>query len=315
MLIVYCADPLHPREPDSAYQEEVAAAEAGGMTYGLISYEALVDDGDAEAAVRRIPPQAPPVTGLYRGWMLRPEHYARLYEALAARGVLLINDPSAYRHCHYLPEWYPLLEGHTPRSVWLAGGNDLPMDEIQRALQPFGARPILVKDYVKSRKHEWESACYIPSATDSAAIERVVRQFLELQGDDLNEGLVFREFVELEPLATHEKSGMPLTKEWRIFFLDGIPVLTAEYWETGDYGDAAPPLEPFVALARRVRSRFFTMDIARQLDGKWLVIELGDGQVAGLPERAPALDFCRALYQTLDAPQALGGRYPSEPSA
>lgn len=300
MLLIYCADPLHPRQPDSAYLEEVAASEAVGLAYGLISYEGLVDEGDAEAAVRRVPEQASPVTGIYRGWMLRPEHYAQLYDALAARGVLLINDPAAYRHCHYLPEWYPQFEGYTPRSVWLAGGADIPMDEIQQALRPFGAGPILVKDYVKSRKHEWESACYIPSAADSAAVARVVRRFLELQGDDLNEGLVFREFVPLEPLAIHAKSGMPLTKEWRIFLLDGAPILTAEYWETGDYGDATLPLAPFTELAERVRSRFFTMDIARQMDGAWIVIELGDGQVAGLPERADILAFYHALQQYVE---------------
>ena len=47
MLLIYCADPLHLRQPDSDYQEEIAAAEALGLAYELISYEALVDDGDA----------------------------------------------------------------------------------------------------------------------------------------------------------------------------------------------------------------------------------------------------------------------------
>ena len=97
---------------------------------------------------------------------------------------------------------------------------------------------------------------------------------------------------------------MPLTKEWRIFFLDGTPILTTEYGETGDYGDAAPPpLAPFAELARRVASRFFTMDIARRTDGGWIVVELGDGQVAGLPEHADPLAFYRALQQRLDAGQ------------
>ena len=300
MLLIYCADPLQPRQPDSAYAEEAAAAEAVGLAYALISYEALVDDGDAEAAVRRIPEQSPPVTAIYRGWMLRPEQYVRLYDALAARGVLLINDPAAYRHCHYLPEWYPLFEGDTPRTVWLHSGNEPSMKEIQQALQPFGARPVIVKDFVKSRKHEWDSACYIPSAADGEAVERVVRRFLELQGDDLNEELVFREFVALEPLAIHAKSGMPLTKEWRVFFHNGMPILTAEYWETGDYGNSTPPLAPYVELAQHVRSRFFTMDIARQTNGDWTVIELGDGQVAGLPERADVVAFYRALQQGMD---------------
>lgn len=301
MLLIYCADPLHPGQPDSAYQEEVAAAKAAGLAYELVSYEALVDDNDAKSAVRRIPEQSPRVTAIYRGWMLRPEQYTRLYDALATKGVRLINDPTAYRHCHYLPEWYPQLDGYTPRSVWLQGGNSLTSDQIHKALQPFGDEPVLVKDFVKSRKHEWDSACYIPSAADHASVERVVGRFLELQDDDLNEGLVFRAFVAPEPLATHAKSGMPLTKEWRIFFLDGAPILTSEYWEMGDYGEAAPILTAFTELAQRVRSRFFTMDIAQTTDGEWIVIELGDGQVAGLPERADTHAFYRALRGWADA--------------
>lgn len=166
-------------------------------------------------------------------------------------------------------------------------------------LRPFGERPVIVKDFVKSRKHEWFEACYIPSAADQAAIERVVRRFLQLQAEDLNKGLVFREFVEFEPLAIHSKSGMPLTREYRLFVLDGQVILAAPYWEEGEYADdegAQPPLEAFHALTRNVQSRFFTMDVARRKsDGVWLIVELGDGQVAGLPERAEKEAFYRAL--------------------
>jgi hypothetical protein len=122
-----------------------------------------------------------------------------------------------------------------------------------------------------------------------------VRRFLELQADDLNEGLVFREFVELEPLAEHSKSGMPLTKEYRLYFLDGRLLYSAEYWEEGDYGGAAPPVALFSRVAERVRSRFFTMDVAKRLDGEWAIVELGDAQVAGLPDRADADAFYAAL--------------------
>jgi hypothetical protein len=48
---------------------------------------------------------------------------------------------------------------------------------------------------VKSRKHEWAEACYIPSAADRQQVECVVTRFLALQGDDLNKGLVFRVYA------------------------------------------------------------------------------------------------------------------------
>ena len=126
-------------------------------------------------------------------------------------------------------------------------------------------------------------------------MERVVCRFLELQGDDLNVGLVFWEFVDLEPLATHLKSGMPLTVEFRVFVLDGRPVLVSEYWEEGDYQGVTPSIEQFRHTMQAVKSRFFTMDVALRHDDQWMITELGDSQVARLPDKVDPRDFHKAL--------------------
>ena len=160
---------------------------------------------------------------------------------------------------------------------------------------PFGARPVMIKDFVKSRKHEWADACFIPSAADRDAVETVVGRFLEIQGDDLNEGLVFREFVEFRPVGVHPRSGMPLTEEYRIFWLDARPIFWSAYWEAGDYAGISPPLELFAETGAAVESRFFSMDVARQIDGAWLIVELGDGQVSGLPRNEDARFFYEAI--------------------
>ena len=116
-----------------------------------------------------------------------------------------------------------------------------------------------------------------------------------MQGDDLNEGLVFREFVEFQPLAAHSKSKMPLTKEFRLFFLDGELLESFEYWDEGDYSGSRPPENIFADVARQVQSRFFTMDIAQTVGGDWQIVELGDGQVAGLPDNADIPRFYQQL--------------------
>jgi hypothetical protein len=41
------------------------------------------------------------------------------------------------------------------------------------------------------------------------------------------------------------------------------------------------------------------MDVAKRRGGDWLVIELGDGQVAGMPERADVEAFYRGLAECL----------------
>jgi hypothetical protein len=303
MLLLYCADPLSRRRPDGAYTTEVAAAQAAGLEHALIRLEALVDEGDVEGTVAAVPASTSPRLGVYRGWMLRPPQYARLYEALAHRGVRLINDPDAYVACHLLPASYDRIASLTPKTVWLpmAPGSPLPdWSVLGELLRSFGGQPIVVKDYVKSRKHEWEEACYILDASDRTAVERVVGRFLDLQGPDLEGGLVFREFVRFVPVGVHPKSGMPLTREYRFFWLYGEPLALAPYWELADDGGDMPSPETFRAVAATINSRFFTMDVAqRQDDGAWQIVELGDSQVAGLPDRLDIAVFYMGLRAAL----------------
>lgn len=124
----------------------------------------------------------------------------------------------------------------------------------------------------------------------------MVARFLELQDDDLAGGLVFREYVSLHKLADHSKSGMPLSEEYRVFILDGRPIFTCNYWEEGEYDSQPPDLSQFADVMKKVPNRFFTMDIARTADGRWIIVELGDGQVSGLQTAKPA-DFYAALVR------------------
>ena len=285
MRIIFCCDPLNPRHPEPAYVREVDAARRLGIPFDLVDHDALTA-GRVDDVVRRMEPIEGRVATVFRGWMLKPDRYEQLYRLVAARGRMLVNSPVQYEHCHHLPSSYEVIRERTPRSVWLPVSGEVSFDQVMELLAPFGNRPVVVKDYVKSQKHSWNEACYIPSAMDRMAVERVVRKFLELQADDLNVGLVFREFVEFEQVGQHPKSGMPLSREFRQFYLDGKPLLRFRYWDEGDYGDQDLPEEVFVDIAQRVQSRFFTMDVARRANGEWMIVELGDGQVAGLPDIA-----------------------------
>lgn len=292
--ILFCSRPLEPSQVDPDFATEFAAASDAGFSTALFDHT-LAIEGDVAKAIRRVP------TGggetIYRGWMMRASQYDEFYRALSAKGVFLINNPTAYRFCHHLPENYSTLEGDTPRSIWIATDEPLDFAAISHKLRMFGHSPIVVKDYVKSQKHAWREACFIPHADDDATVERVVRRFLELQGEDLVGGLVFREYAPLRVVGTHPRSGMPLAAEVRTFWLDGELMLEHAYW--GDLAaiDSQPPKAWMQDIARRVPSRFFTMDVALREDGRWIVIELGDGQVAGLPAPELATSFYNALHE------------------
>ncbi len=298
MLLAFCRDPLEPARPDRSFSAEIAAAGVLGVESVLIDHDALTRGEPASRIARGVAEREQPATAAYRGWMTTPEQYEALHAALAGRGVHLVNDPRQYRAAHHLPGWYGSVEGLTPRSVWITG--DLSVGRAADALAAFGDVPAIVKDFVKSRKHEWASACFIPSASDREAVARVVGRFLELQGDDLAGGLVFREFVEFRPIGVHPRSGMPIVDEHRIFWLDGEPIFQSPYWEGVDYEGDPPDPYTFAEAVSRVDSRFVAMDVARRRDGRWMIVELGDGQVSGLPREADALPFLESLRGRLD---------------
>ncbi len=296
MEIIFCADPLNPKSVDSDYVREVQAVSACSLPYSIVNYEALVNDNDISRALKQIPKTQNCRPAIYRGWMMTPDKYATLYHALENEGVKLINTPAQYQHSHYLPENYPVIQNVTPKTVWIKKGDDFSSKAIMKILDPFGTRPVILKDYVKSQKHYWHEACFIPSAANKVAVSKVVQRFLELQGGQLEGGLVFREYIAFESIGTHPKSGMPLSLEYRIFFLKKKPVMVYPYWDEGKYPYLAPPIEVFREIAQRVDSQFFTMDVAKSEEFGWLIVELGDAQVAGLPDNANVKAFYKRLY-------------------
>ena len=291
MRIIYCDSVLDHKKIEPDYEEEKDSAAKVGFDFSLISFEELTD-GNISKALKFVKAAASKEIGIYRGWMLTPNQYTNLYHGLLTKNIKLINSPTEYKHCHYLPDSYSKIEGKTPTSHWTTVLN---MEAELELAQQFGESPIIVKDYVKSEKHNWEDACFIPNASDSEKVKSVVEKFLELRGESLNEGLVFRKFEELEYLTEHSKSGMPLTKEFRIFFANQKIVTVFDYWDEGEYGGMKPELEDFIEIAQHINSNFFTMDVAKQKDGEWIIMELGDGQVAGLPDHADRDEFYENL--------------------
>lgn len=297
MKIIFCQDPMSEGNPDSMYIDEVAAATRAGLEFELIDYVAIAEKNNPARAVRDIHVRDTVEPAIYRGWMLSSNQYSALYDALFSRGIQLINNAQQYQHAQHLPEALPIIEAHTPHTVWMeTDGKALAYDAIMQMLIPFAGQPLVLKDFVKSAKHYWYQACYISSASDATAVKNTVDHFLKIRGEDLEGGLVFREFIEFVPLADHPKSRMPLTKEYRIFFLNRSPIMTVRYWDVPGYNDEdAPPKDLFLNVAQKIKCRFFTMDVAQDIDGRWMIIELGDGQVGRLPQDGDVDLFYRAL--------------------
>ncbi|MFE5867312.1 ATP-grasp domain-containing protein [Streptomyces roseifaciens] len=272
-LIVFCSDPLGSRRADPHFADEARAARGLGLRTALLDHDALLA-GDVSGAVRGVPRGAG--AAWYRGWMVPSGRYAELAGALADRGVTLLTPPDAYRRAHELPGWYSTLAPVTPQSVWLpARPGDAPdARELAALTAPLGGGPAIVKDFVKSRKHEWHEACYVPDLADTERLGAVVARFVELQEEFLAGGVVIRAFERFT------EGG-----EARAWWVDGRPVLVTAHPDRPDLRPA-PVLDAVSPLVAALGCRFVTTDLALREDGVWRVVEAGDGQVSDLPRGA-----------------------------
>ncbi|MBV2154032.1 ATP-grasp domain-containing protein [Kitasatospora sp. SUK 42] len=300
--IIFPADPLNPRRPDPHFAWEARLLRELGGEHHLVDHDALLA-GLAGEAVRRVPPGSGPLW--YRGWMLPSARYAEFAAALTVRGGNLLTTAPGYAAAHELPGWYGVFEGATPPSVWIPSTGTAapgPQELAEAAARLGGSGPAIVKDYVKSRKHEWYEACYVPELADLAAVGRVVGRFVELQGEFLVGGVVLRRYEEFERTgcaAGGEPDGANgpdgLAVEARVWWLDGRPVLVGPHPDT-PHQQVRPDLTEVPALVRRLGCRFVTTDLASRADGSgWRVVEVGDGQVSDLPHGIDASGLLASL--------------------
>jgi len=295
MNLIFCSEPFNNKNVDPDWQLEYEIAIASGLAVHLLNYEALRDEDDISNALKRVIPPKTKELCIYRGWMMPVACYKKLYDGLLAKNLQLINSPEEYQHCYYLPESYSVIAELTPRSISMDKEQIRSVGNLETALSNFGNKPIIVKDYVKSQKHHWFEACFIPDASNFKQAEKVIKKFIELQGDNLEGGLVLREFVELESIGIHPKSKMPLAMEYRIFILNGQPISIIKYWDEGLYPSLELPISDFSAIFKQIRSHFYTVDIAKQKNGFWIIVELGDAQVAEHMNSFGLQEFYRQL--------------------
>lgn len=274
---IFCNHPLYPRKVDEDYEDEYEAARKD-FACALFSYEDFMEG--------KLKLYGEDISGLaiYRGWMMKPEMYRDFYQALELRGIHLINTPEEYERYHLLPGWYEDFKDETALSLWTKGNNLEDVIHISEALD--GA--YIVKDYVKSRKHEWYDACFIKNIQDKGNLETVVNNFITRQGDNLVGGVVLRKFETLKSIGYHQQSGMPLSEEYRVFVYANKILAIDDYWmKKANINITLEEYQWIESIASKINSIFVTIDIARKEDGKLMIMELGDGQVSGLQQLEP----------------------------
>ena len=200
-------------------------------------------------------------------------------------GAKLINNYQQYRYIADLQNYVMDLRELTPRT-W-RDITDLP-DK--------GA--FILKGETNSRKSNWKRDMFAPDK--KAAIEIYAR----LMDDSLigQQNIYIRRY---EPMVTYMEgiNGIPITKEFRFFVAYGQILSGGYYWQ--NYVDELPevpnpdevPREFLNEVIGRVgnQSNFYTIDVGISISGKPFVVELNEGQQAGL-----SCNDAFTMYKNLD---------------
>lgn len=266
MLLLVPADPLDPRRPDEHFAPDASAARSSGAAVAIVDDD-LLRQGDPDGAVKRVPHGSG--EGVFRGWMLRSREYANLAAALRTHGVELRTSPEMYARAHELPGWYAHFEELTATSAWLT---TVGTDGLADALGQLPSGAAVIKDYVKSEKHYWSEAAFVPDVEDVEGATAVASRFIELRGADIVGGVVVRAF---------ERYCGPEIRTW---WIGGRHVLSTPHPDTPDAAVPDVDTTHVESAVAALDCRFITVDLALREDGAWRVIEVGDGQVSDLPE-------------------------------
>lgn len=259
MRLLYPSAPFDKKRPDEQYLEEYNTVVAAGLQAGLFSFEDF-EAGTFKASV----PFEPGDTVLYRGWMLTVDAYAALVKHLRDQGATAGTSPTQYRHCHHLPEWYPLLAACTSETVVLP--SDANFDQALDGLQWPG---YFIKDYVKSLNTGGGSLVETPAGI-APLVERMRKYRGQIEGG----------------ICVRQREQYLEETERRYFVLHGQA-----------YGVTSEVPELVTECARLIDSPFFSVDVVFRSDGVLRVVELGDGQVSDRKEW-PAERFAWMLSHT-----------------
>jgi len=253
---LYPSDPLRTKKCDDFYAAEHAAVQAVGFETSIFPFEDF-----QSGAFRPIPLVPANATIIYRGWMLSSAEYEALASAITQAGARPLTDIKTYLSTHYLPNWHSLIAEFTPET------RIFPSDtELGTALRSLGWKEYFIKDYVKSLKTSIGSRISNPEQAATVAAE------MQQSRGRIEGGFCVRQVEEFLPKT-----------EKRFFVVDSIPC---------SIDDDVPGI--VLECARRIQSRFFSVDVIQRADGKLRIVEIGDGQVSDITGWTPEC-FAKSL--------------------
>lgn len=246
LRFIFPSDYFNPKKVDETYREQAHCLREKEFEISLISLETL-----ASGKARIFPMPEPQSKVVYRGWMLTPGEYLLLANSVTNVGSEVLISHDEYLLAHYLYNWYPLIHDLTPETQFF------PVDDnLEGNLSRLGWSKFFIKDYVKSLKTSVGAVISEPTE-----IRTVVEEMQKFRGS-VEGGLCVRR-VEDFIFETEKRYFVLYGKSYAASPNEEIPEIVGE-------------------CAKRINSKFFSVDVIERADGKMRVVEIGDGQVSDL---------------------------------
>ena len=275
------------REPDPEFQREVQALEHLGIPWRVVNISAL-NRGDLTDAFRFFG-EAPISPMIYRGWILHPEEFAALHEALSQRGCRLLTSPADYRQALLFPEFFPAIADYSFPAVWITG---IDPDQAIKAARQLGSGPYFIKDFSKSAKEIWPKGCV---AANEQELPAAIQALVAYRADRFEGGIVIRPLLRLRCLDESPFGGK-IFEEYRLFFFQGRLISKTAYDRASGESAALPD---YGFLPQQIRSAFFSADVVVTETGQPYLLEAGDGGSSALPPCVSPVDFYKAILDAL----------------
>lgn len=215
--------------------------------------------------------------------------YKELEWDLETHGCKLINSYKDHSYVASLSNWYADFKDITPET-WF-NLQDIPEKG-----------PFVLKGMTNSMKFQWDTHMYAETKKDA------IQVYCRLQDDNLigSQGICIRRYMPIVRLDSAPR-GLPITKEFRVFFHNGEQLSGAFYWSShsnnlkaeGKYPLWHEVPDDFLhKLGKRLTNKtpFVVADIAQLDNGDWIVVELNDGQMSGLSDNKPDVLYSNLKY-------------------
>lgn len=140
----------------------------------------------------------------------------------------------------------------------------------------------VVKGCTNSKKLAWNKKMFAP---DKKTALNIAGEIMD-DGALLGQHIIYRKF---EKLVTYDTglNGLPITNEWRFFFIKDKMIVNGYYWSefhdeySGNLNQEGLDFANKIAEIVSKKVNFFVVDIAQKEDGSWILVELNDGQQSG----------------------------------